>query len=254
MPSMKWLRGCVAAFRFLTVLPLPTTLGTDPEDLPRSLYFYPAVGLCLAVAAAAAAFVLWNVVPEPVAAVLLTFLLLAFSGALHLDGLADTADGFFSGRDRVRTLEIMRDSRVGVMGVVALVMFLLLKVTALMSLDRNHAVRAVFFMPLAGRCGLLVMMALLPYARPAGGLATIFFAAGRAGPALSGLAILFGTAWILAGPVGLAASLLAMVIVTLFSLYCRRKIGGATGDTLGAACEAAETGFLLFYVFLHGGV
>jgi len=185
---MKWFRRCVAAFRFLTIMPLPGSFGATDEDLAGSPLFFPVVGLVLGLIAGACAWVLWRLVPPPVAAVLLTFILFSFSGALHLDGLADSADGLFSARSRERILVIMRDSRIGAMGVIALVMFLALKISALSVLSRDEAVRAALLIPVSGRCAIVVMMALLPYVRPEGGLGTRFLFAecetgGPGGPA-----------------------------------------------------------------------
>jgi adenosylcobinamide-GDP ribazoletransferase len=85
------------------------------------------------------------------------------------------------------------------------------------------------------------MLAILPYARPEGGLATVFFAGSRRLAVLPGLVIQAASAWLAAGWVGLAGALLALVGLLLFCLVCQVKIGGATGDTLGAACELGET-------------
>ena len=160
-----------AAFRFLTIIPLPGRLGTDEDDLKGALPYFSLVGIVLGLLAGAAAWILCSSFPPLVAAVFLTLILLSFSGALHLDGLADSADGFFSSREREQILEIMRDSRIGVMGVVALVMLLLLKVSALAQLDPKNAVQAAILMPIAGRSALVLMMFLLPYVRPEGGFA-----------------------------------------------------------------------------------
>lgn len=237
---MLHLRSCIAAFRFLTVLPLPGSFGAGGDDLRGALPWFPLVGLALGAVASAAAWLSWQFLPVPVAAVLLTSLLLFFSGAMHLDGLADTADGFFSARGRAEMLAIMRDSRIGVMGVAAVVLVLLLKVACLGSMSPAGAVRACLLMPIAGRCALVLLTSLLPYVRTEGGLATTLYA-GRslwtASVALAAL-VLVGHAFL--GPDGIIAAAAAILGVLLFAAYCRRKIGGVTGDTLGAACELAE--------------
>jgi adenosylcobinamide-GDP ribazoletransferase len=242
---MRWLRNGVAAFRFLTILPLPGSFGSTGDDLRGSLSWFPLVGLVLGGVSAAGAWLFWQILPVPVAAVALVLLLLSFSGAMHLDGLADTADGFFSARGRQEMLTIMRDSRIGVMGVVAVVMVLLFKTACLGTLSLEAAVRVGLLVPLAGRCALVVMVALLPYVRPEGGLATTLYA-GRslwAVPlALAALVLAGYGALGLQGIVGVGLSALAVLV---FSWYCRRKIGGATGDTLGASCELAEAMMML---------
>jgi len=238
---MKWLKGCIAAFRFLTIIPMPTSIGSSRDELSGAALFFPVVGLVLGLAAGFAAWLFWSIFPPFVASVLLVFLLLSFSGALHLDGLADTADGFFSARDRTATLEIMRDSRIGVMGVAAVLVMVLIKVASLSALSRADAIHTAVLMPIAGRCALVVMMALLPYVRHEGGLGTCFFKADTIWPALSGVLIILLSGFATGRLPGLAIALSALVTVMLFSLYCLRKIGGATGDTLGAACEITES-------------
>ncbi|MHB8809443.1 MAG: adenosylcobinamide-GDP ribazoletransferase [Desulfobulbaceae bacterium] len=242
---MRWLRNCVAAFRFLTILPFPGSFGSAGDDLRGSLPWFSLVGLVLGGIGAAGACLAWQILPVPVAAVVLTFFLLSFSGAMHLDGLADSADGFFSARGRQEMLAIMRDSRIGVMGVVALVLILLLKTACLGTLSPDAVVRAGLLIPLAGRCALVLMVSLLPYVRPEGGLATTLYA-GRSFPAvLLALMVLVFAGYAVLGFLGIVAVAAAMLGVLVFAWYCRGKIGGATGDTLGASCELAEAAVAL---------
>ena len=238
---MNLFKQCSAAFRFLTIIPLPGTLGTDLEDLKGALPFFPVVGIVLGLISGAAAWLSWQFLPSLVAAVIVTFVLLSFSGALHLDGLADCADGFFSSRERSRMLEIMRDSRIGVMGVIAVVMVLLLKVSVLSGLERDDVVRAALVMPIAGRSALVMMIYLLPYVRKEGGLGSPFYSGGAGWSLLLALVLLFVAGFVVMGLKGLVAVIVVMFVVFIFSRLCHRKIGGATGDTLGASCEIAET-------------
>ncbi len=243
----------VAALRFLTIFPLPGSLGTSSRDLARATLFFPLVGLLLGALAAGAGLLLQPFLSAPVLAVLLTLVLLAFSGGLHLDGLADTADGFFSSRPREKILVIMRDSATGAMGVIALVMVLLLKTACLASLDAN-LLPALLLMPVAGRVAIPLMMALLPYARSEGGLADVFYSRRSRLVGLASLVFLLVLALLTAGTAGLAAACAVLLVVVAFSWFCRSKIGGATGDTLGAVCELAETVTALAFVALaHGG-
>ena len=117
-----------------------------------------------------------------------------------MDGLCDTADGFFSVRPRERIMEIMRDSRVGAMGVMAIVLTVVLKVAALESHGVDTIWVVVLLMPLAGRCSLLVLMAILPYARPEGGLGTLFYSRSSKLSALWGVCLLLVIGGVAAGP------------------------------------------------------
>ncbi len=246
----------VAAVRFLSIIPVSGSFGTSEEELARSVPFFPLIGLLFGCLALPMAWGLSLIFPPVVTAVLTVFILLSFSGGLHLDGLADTADGFFSARPRERMLEIMRDSATGAMGVIALVLLLSLKIACLTSLGDRFFI-AVLLMPLAGRIAILLLMAMLPYARSEGGLGTLFkdsFATKQARlRAFAALLVLAGIAWVVAGPQGIIAVFAVLLITALFAFLCRQKIGGITGDTLGAACELAEVGIALVFVLKLGG-
>ncbi len=249
----SWSGRFVAAFRFLTIFPLPGKLGTTKQELAGATPCFPLVGLLLGAIALPLVGLLQMLFPPAVTAVLTTLVLLAFSGGLHLDGLADTADGFFSSRPRERIFEIMRDSATGAMGVIALVVLLLLKTVCLSTLSAS-LLAAVFLMPIAGRTAILLMMAILPYARSQGGLATLFYSRRSKLVGLWSLVFFGVAAWLTAGIRGLAAVLAVGLLVIVFSWFCRAKIGGATGDTLGAACEMAETVVALVFAAAVGGL
>jgi adenosylcobinamide-GDP ribazoletransferase len=236
----------LAAVRFLTILPVPGRWGADPDDLAGSLPWFPVVGLGLGAVAAAAAWAIAPLMPPLLAAAAMVVLLMSFSGCLHLDGLADAADGLLSSRPRDEMLEIMKDSHVGVMGVVAIVVVVLVKFAALASLAARTPPEgaalwcAMFLMPLAGRCAMVVHVAVLPYAR-SDGLAAVFYrrrprlAAGWAAAALA------GAAWAVLQWRGVALWTACLAATFLLAVYVARKIGGATGDTLGAVCELVES-------------
>ncbi len=248
--------SCVAALRFLSIIPISGSFGTREEELSRSVPFFPLVGLFFGCIALPLAWGLSMVLPPAVAAVFMVCILLSFSGGLHLDGLADTADGFFSARPRERMLEIMRDSATGAMGVIALVLLLSLKIACLAAIGDKLFI-AVLFMPIAGRIAILLLMALLPYARPEGGLGTLFkdsFATNQARLRVLAVVLVFsGISWVAAGSQGILAVFAVLLVTALFALFCRQKIGGVTGDTLGAACELAEATVALVFVLKLGG-
>ncbi len=232
----------VAALRFLTILPVPGHLGAEEEDLAGSLIFFPVVGVVIGAGMAIAGWLLWPVLPALPAAAVMVFLLFFISGGFHLDGLADSADGLFSARPREQILTIMRDSHIGSMGVVALIMVLLTKTAALASLPQREAASALFLMPIAGRCLMIFMMAILPYVRGPEGRAALFYERAKEKKIIyvaGGL--LYSGCWYAGGGPGLAAGALTLVLMFAFAGLCRAKIGGATGDTLGAACELTET-------------
>jgi adenosylcobinamide-GDP ribazoletransferase len=233
------MKPLLAALRFLTIVPIPGTWGTDRADIARSVPYFAPLGLVLGGVAAGVAWTLSLVAPPMVAAVALVLLLLTFSGCLHLDGLSDTADGFLSSRSRERILEIMKDSHVGAMGVIVIVGLLLTKFAALASIPAARLWPAVLLMPLAGRAAIVVHLAVLPCARP-DGLGSVFYEHRLWPAAVFSALLLAAVAAGLLGSVGLAICGLWLAVTLALAAYVRRKIGGTTGDTLGAVCEILE--------------
>ena len=234
------MRPLLAAIQFLTVIPFPKSFTGGEKELEKCVPFFPVVGLLIGIIIAAVDYVMGLILPPLPASVMTAIAMTAISGGLHMDGLADTADGFFSARPRERVLEIMRDSRTGVMGVLAVVFVIILKVSVLISIFPPLRPGIIVLMPLAGRCSFVLMMTALPYVRREGGLATAF------GVGKSWLTVLWISAFLLAAGwlaghwMGVAAGFSALLTAALFSIYCFRKIGGYTGDTLGAGCEITE--------------
>ncbi len=233
------MRSLFAAIRFLTILPIPGTWGTSEDELARCVPWFPVIGLLLGAVAAALAWGLSCAAPPMVAAAVLVVVLLGFSGCLHMDGLADTADGLLSSRPRERILEIMKDSHTGAMGVIAIACVLLLKFASLASLPAYVLWPAALLMPLAGRCAIVVHRALLPYARP-NGLGTVFYRRPARLAAVWAAGVLAAAAWGVLGADGLIVWVACMAVTLAVSAYVHRKIGGATGDTFGAVCELIE--------------
>jgi len=230
----------LAAIQFLTLLPIPARCNCDERDLGRSPFFFPVVGLLIGVGLVVLDRAASTMFSPMVTNMLVVIAMLAVSGGLHMDGLADTADGFFSARKRERILEIMKDSRIGAMGVIAIVCVFGLKFAALTSLPDAWRWPALMLMPLAGRCALVIELAVLSYARPEGGLGLVFAKNKSRLDVVWALAVLAVAGYWTAGPMGLIAVTSAVVVTLVFSVWCHRKIGGFTGDTLGAACEIAE--------------
>ena len=244
---MSVLRDALVALRYLTVLPLPRS--RDAGDLGRAAGWFPVVGLavgaCLALASRAAD----RVVPPEVGAVLLVALWAALTGGLHLDGLADTCDGLGGGWSREHALSIMRDVRSGPYGVTAIVLLLGLKAVTLASLPEGLAWRALLLAPVVGRAGPLLLVWLCPPARPEG--AGHALASGARWPALvtGGLVAILVSAATL-GPWGGLAIGGASALAGGWGAYLRRRIGGFTGDTLGALVETTEASVLTLAVSL----
>ena len=232
------MKAFMAAIQFLTLFPVSCNCAR--RDLGRSTFFFPLVGLLLGGVMVLVNRALSAVFPPAPVIVLIVIAMLAVSGGLHMDGLADTADGFFSARPRERILEIMKDSRTGAMGVMAIVSVFCLKIAALLSVPAGLRGPTLLLMPLAGRCALVIAMAALPYARSGDGLGRVFAENKSRLDVFCALAILAIAGYWAMGRAGLAAAGSVVALTLAFSFWCRGKIGGFTGDTLGAACELAE--------------
>ncbi|XHR30773.1 MAG: adenosylcobinamide-GDP ribazoletransferase [Chthoniobacteraceae bacterium] len=233
------MKPLIAALQFLTICPGVARIACDEREIGRSTPWFPVVGLLIGLLVAYLDRGLGLIFPPLLSSAIAVVALAAASGGLHADGLADTADGFLSSRPRERMLEIMRDSRTGAMGVLAIVCVLILKVAALASVPAGMRFATLLLMPLAGRCSMVFQMQWLPYAR-SGGLCSVFVQNRRRSDAVLALAFLVAGGWLIGGAFGLCTAGIVLVGTGLFSLWSRGKIGGFTGDTLGAGCELTE--------------
>ena len=235
------LRTFCTSLRFLTIVPVSWKMEEDHLFFRSSVIWFPFVGLLIGLAAATVVMCAAPFIPASLLAVLAMFLLSGFSGFLHLDGLADSGDGLLSSRPRERALAIMRDSRSGAMGVIALIFLLLAKYAALSTLSPPYLFAALLLMPIGGRTAILVCMALLPYARKEEeGLGQLFYSSQRYTAAGVGTLFFLFSCVIFLGSETVYLFILYSLTLIFFSYFCFRKLGGATGDTLGAVCELSE--------------
>jgi adenosylcobinamide-GDP ribazoletransferase len=234
----------ILAVRFLTVVPVPGREAPGISALGRAAWWFPIVGALLGGGLALALAGLEALFPPLVAAALLVSAWKAVTGGIHLDGLADVLDGL-AGRDATHRLAIMRDSRIGVFGAAGLVLFLVLVVTAVAELSGLTRGRLLVLAPVVGRVTPLLIAAWLRPATPGKGLGAAFAASLSRWAAplwgLGGLAL--GGA--LLGPRGAAVVAAAWLAAVLWAVVAARRLGGLTGDVLGAVVELAELGVLL---------
>ncbi len=226
--------------RFLTLIPISWRAEEDSRHFAKCLVFFSVVGMVIGSIGAGGVFFLGKGFPQPVVIAVGLAFLAFISGCLHLDGLSDSADGLLSARPKEACLKIMKDSRAGAMGIVVVVLVLLTKYAALSAMPKEALVLAFFLMPLAGRCAILLTMASLPYARAEGGLGSLFYSGNSKKAAAIGFAVLIFCLLFLA-PGRLLPVLIGFFLITYtFNRWCKAKLGGATGDTLGAVCELTE--------------
>lgn len=239
--------GLLSALRFLTILPL----GRDarPEEVGRSLVFFPLIGLLLGLLLAGLEWGLDSVLPISVLSAVLLVVLVLITGATHLDGFIDTCDGLVAGKTPQQRWEIMRDSRVGAFGVVGACCLLLMKYASLSGLPDSSRIGALVLMPVLGRWAVVGAIAAFPYARPEG-LGRAFKDKATwltvAGATIVALAVSVGflrfTGLAIMGGVGLVTLALCVVL--------KRKFAGLTGDTYGAVIEVGEVTVLILAIAL----
>ncbi|NLK36839.1 MAG: adenosylcobinamide-GDP ribazoletransferase [Epulopiscium sp.] len=238
--------------RFLTRIPVPYR-GEEvlsDEEFSKGVMFYPLIGLLVGLLCGGVYFLFTRTGYPLMGAAAAVFFQICITGAFHLDGLVDTCDGLFSARKKETMLEIMRDSRVGTNGAIAVVFDILWKVLLIAGFRGNIVYDAIIFMPVAGKTITPILMH-SAYAREKSGLGSIYLKDKYTLPMM--IAMGSGTVmlclWL--GIAGAIALFTAFVSGLLVRFYCNKKIGGMTGDTLGAGCEVGEIIFLMSMIFLE---
>lgn len=248
---MRRLDELLAAMTLLTRLPVAGLIGDRkwPSEA-ASVWAYPVVG---ALIGGGGGVVLWGAerlgAPSTVAAILAVGVMLLLTGGLHEDGLADTADGFGGGRTVARKLEIMRDSRIGSYGALALIVAIGLRGAALASLPAETGVAALVASGGLGRGAIIVVLALLQPARAERFAAPLRDM--RPGVAMAGLVLAIASASLLPVKAALICSVGAGLAGLAMASLARRHVGGYTGDVLGASAVVADCVVLTVAASIH---
>ena len=239
--SVNWtfMRLYIIALQFLTIIPLPFSVRCEKEDLGRSLAVFPLAGLTIGCLLAGLSWLISPWLPRSLAdALLITFLSL-ITGALHLDGLADVCDGIAARGGRERFLAVMKDSRVGAVGVVGLVLGLLLKWQALVAVPVAIKWQALLLFPILARLSQVQTVVFSRNARQEG-LGTAFIA----GAGVPHLAIAAGltlaAAFLLLDIRGLIVLAVTYLFTWLAKAWFHRRLDGVTGDVVGCISELNE--------------
>ncbi|MEK7279644.1 MAG: adenosylcobinamide-GDP ribazoletransferase [Nitrospirota bacterium] len=241
-------KSLLIALGFLTILPSPIKMELRPIDMGRSMAWFPLAGAVIGGILVGIDVVLSTVLPRSVVDFILIVALAIITGGLHLDGLADTFDGLYGGSTREEALAIMKDSRVGAIGVVSLVFVISLKYITLLSIPSGLRHTALVVMPALSRWSMVLAAYLSRYARPTGGIGRDFI------EGVSRISLFIATAFALI--VGIAALgwkgglvfLLIGGITIIWVIYFHRRLGGVTGDILGSINEVNEVMVLILIV------
>ncbi len=243
------MRAFIIALQFLTRIPVPALREISEAEMGRSLFYYPLVGIVIGLLLVGLNMLLANAPPALQAALVLAAWVL-ITGALHLDGLADSADAWLGGLgDKERTLAIMKDPRSGPAAVVLIVLLLLIKFASLQALIAEDHWPVLILAPLLARTSLPLLFQTTAYVRP-GGLATAIakyssWVGGILLPLFVSIAILVSVGWHAAPLIVVALA----AFVLLRAMMCKR-LGGTTGDTAGALVEVIETVVLVMAVLI----
>jgi adenosylcobinamide-GDP ribazoletransferase len=241
-------KNFIQAISFLTILPVGHPSLSEEKQLARAMAYFPLVGLMIGLILALGYYLLSFFLPRALVLWISIGLLALLTRGLHLDGFADTMDGLGSGGPKEKILEVMRDSRIGAFGVMGLILLIGAKYLALDQIPNLSIPFTLILMAVIGRNAMVLVCYRSPYARSEGGLAKPFAENLSAREVLISSALTFGIAFLLIGVKGIAISL----GIGLFSLGYRyffiKKLGGVTGDVLGAANELAELLCLLLLI------
>jgi len=240
------LKTFLFAFYQLTKLPLPV-LRFDEKACGRSTIFFPAVGLVLGLLLVALWWAAGLIFPVFVQASLLIAGMFYLTGGIHLDGFMDTVDGILSGKQRERKLEIMRDSRVGALGVAGFFCLYILKFALLCEMPGHLMIKVLPVVFALSRWGMAVAVAAFPYAREEG-LGKVYSVYTGAREALGASIIAAAAAGVVMGMAGICLMVLSGVVTVLAGKKLSRELGGLTGDTYGFINEFMEV-LLLAAVF-----
>ncbi|MDI6799130.1 MAG: adenosylcobinamide-GDP ribazoletransferase [Actinomycetota bacterium] len=238
--------GLVSAINFLSIISIPSKRGRSEAELKGAARFFPLVGLLFGLILALLDIGLRMVLPLMAASILLIAASTILSGAIHLDGLADTLDGILGGGgDRVRSLQIMRDSSLGTFGAASLSLDLILKFVLIASLHGRLRFLALLLFPLVARGALVFSMVLFPCARGDGKAKS--FDSFKDIKSLS-IPIILLLSSIFFCPLSVLATLVTLLLSFLISYLLNKRLGGLTGDTYGAVVELSEISFLLIFL------
>ena len=237
--------GLRRALGFLTVYPLRASDAWTPETLGSSMVYYPLVGTFIGLALWGLAVLLGMLFPPPIVSVLLLVASLLVTGGLHMDGLADLIDGLNGSYNREDALRIFKDPHVGSMAVVGVVLIVLLKYACLNALSPAALRPALVLMATLSRYAMVQLACFSPYARATGGVGEPFVRGIRLEHHITALLLALGSTLLFGGLRGVCIGVLVGLATFGLQAYFYQRLGGITGDVLGATNELNEALVLL---------
>jgi adenosylcobinamide-GDP ribazoletransferase len=241
-PSSGFLAELQLAFSFLTILPVIDRRRAADTTVAASFAWFPLVGLIIGASLCGLDWILAFFLGQVMRSVIVVLFLTIITGAVHIDGLADTADALGGGRDRDRALEIMRDSRLGTFGAVAVFFDLTLKILALSTLAGARRFDALLVAPMLARLALVAIPYGMSYLRERGAGSVLLE---RPDSLSRTIVIALLTIVLAATLAGFSVVLIGAAVVLATRLFYRRWLGGVTGDLIGAGGELVEIAILI---------
>ena len=244
------MKAFIAAVQFLTIVPLSKDFRTTDETLGNSMAYFPLVGFLIGILLFIYSEVMALFLPIQVGCILIIALLIILTGAIHLDGFVDTLDGLAGGRGKERMLEIMKDSRIGAIGVIGVIVLLLVKYVSLINIPQGFLWKALMLMPVMGRWSMAQLCYFSRYARENGTARPFVNPGSKIGVIFAAILTLMVLAVFL-GLKGIVIGILLTLFTHGFRAFFHHKIGGVTGDVIGAANELNEVLFLILVLIFY---
>lgn len=246
------MRIILISLQFLTGFPINLTRAPSEREMAASVAFFPLAGFIVGGSTAVVHLLLMDRLPDLIRAGILLTTYLLVTGGMHLDGFVDTVDGLSSSRDKEHVLSVMKDSRVGAIGVIALIALVLMRFSLYAVGSGPLLARLLVVSSVCSRWSMALGMSLAPYARAGQGLGRPFVEAPGTRRVVVATLLSLVLVSVVSGLWGLAALVFSGLIAVVFTRVMMRRIGGITGDTLGALNEVSEVATLFLLVSWGG--
>jgi adenosylcobinamide-GDP ribazoletransferase len=248
------MKSLILMIQFFTRIPIKINFDIVDEDFSKGIVYMPFVGLIIGLFNLGIYYIAQHLLSQVMAPVMCLASNIIITGGIHLDGLADTCDGIFSARDKEKMLEIMKDSRIGTNGVIAIALDFIFRLGLLFSMPNRIIGVSIILAPVAGKSLVLLLMGISKYARAKGGMGGLFYSH----MSIKRLIISIGSGILMVLAIGsfkaFLASIGSLIVILLFRKIVVDKIDGMTGDTLGAANELTEVCFMIFVYILERNI
>jgi adenosylcobinamide-GDP ribazoletransferase len=245
------MKSLILMFQFFTRIPINTEIEIKEDSFAKGIVYFPIVGLVIGLINGIVYVGFSRLFSGFLPLVMVTLTNILVTGALHLDGLADTCDGIFSARSKERMLEIMKDSRLGTNGAIAIFFDLAMRIALMGYINEINMLKIIFVTPIISRAMLPVLIYLSSKNGKGSGLGSLFI--GRVKLSKTIAALLIGTllSVLFLGFTGFAIVGINIIFIFLFRTYILSKLGVVTGDILGAANELCEVLILLAFLIIE---